>query len=227
MDDTGRRVLAAVTIGQTPRVDITADVAPMLAAGVELREYGALDGLTLDQVQAEFDPRPGDELLVSRMRDGRQAHFTQAYVTPRVQACIDRAEAEGADVVVLYCTGVFPAFRHAGVFIEPQPLLHSVARCLADGRRVGVLVPMEDQVAQAYEFWGASGVDVTVRHASPYLDFDEVVRVGRDLAREDVAFVATDCMGYSCAMKRAIEEAGGAKVLLPRTLATRVACEFL
>ena len=223
----GKRVLAGITIGQTPRVDITADVTGLLGPDVELREYGALDGLSLEEVQASYHPAPGDELLVSRMRDGSQAQMTQSFVIPRVQACIDQAQDEGADVIVLYCTGVFPAFRHRGIFIEPQPLLHSTVRCLADGRRVGVLVPTQAQVAQAYEFWGASGVDVTVAWASPYLAFDEVVRVGRELASQDVAFVCSDCMGYSLAMKRAIEEAGAAKVLLPRTLATRVACEFL
>ena len=41
-----RKVLAAITIGQAPRVDITNDILPLLGDRVELREYGALDAFT-------------------------------------------------------------------------------------------------------------------------------------------------------------------------------------
>lgn len=226
--DAGRgRVLAAVTIGQAPRTDIMGDIASLLPAGVEVREYGALDDYTLERVEAEVSFEPGDEALVSRMRDGRQAHFTQRFVNPLVQAKIDQAEQEGADVVALFCTGVFPRFRHRGIFLEPQPLLHSVARSLAGGRRIGVLVPMPDQVQQAYEFWGRSGVDVFVASASPYLDFEEVRRAGAQFAGKDLAFLCADCMGFSCAMKEALEQASGLPVLLPRTLAARILAELL
>ena len=40
------RVVAMLTIGQTPRRDITDDLRQLLPEGVVLREYGALDGLT-------------------------------------------------------------------------------------------------------------------------------------------------------------------------------------
>ena len=41
------KILAAITIGQAPRVDITADILPLLPQHVTLREYGALDDFTL------------------------------------------------------------------------------------------------------------------------------------------------------------------------------------
>ena len=223
----GKKVLAAITIGQAPRVDIMGDIAPMLPAHVEVREYGALDDYTLEQIGAAVTVEPGDEMLVSRMRDGRQAHFTQRFVNPLVQAKIDQAEREGADAVALFCTGVFPEFHHEKLFLEPQPLLHAVARNLAGGKRIGILVPMPDQVEQAYEFWGRSGVDVFVASASPYLDFEAVKEAGRQFADKDLAFICTDCMGYSAAMKEALEETSGLPVLLPRTLAARILTELL
>ena len=216
----GKKVLAAITIGQAPRVDIMGDIAPMLPAHVEVREYGALDDYTLEQIEAAVTVEPGDEMLVSRMRDGRQAHFTQRFVNPLVQAKIDQA-------VALFCTGVFPEFHHEKLFLEPQPLLHAVARNLAGGKRIGILVPMPDQVEQAYEFWGRSGVDVFVASASPYLDFEAVKEAGRQFADKDLAVMCTDCMGYSAAMKEALEETSGLPVLLPRTLAARILTELL
>ena len=220
------KILAAITIGQAPRVDITADILPLLPQHVTLREYGALDDFTLEEIERRFAPAEGDEVLVSRMRDGRQARFAERFVTPLVQQKIDQAEAEGADATILFCTGVFPQFRHKKLFLEPQPLFHDAVQKLADGQ-VGVLVPMEEQIAQGYQFWGESGVDVEIACASPYGAFDRVVEAAKAFKGRELAFLCADCMGYSVAMKRAVETETGLSVLLPRTLAVRILCEFL
>ena len=39
-------VISMLTIGQTPRPDISGDLRQLLPPHWELREYGALDGLT-------------------------------------------------------------------------------------------------------------------------------------------------------------------------------------
>lgn len=221
------KILAAITIGQTPRVDITADILPLLPPHVVLKEYGALDDYTLEEITARFAPEPGDQVLVSRMRDGRQARFAERYVTPLVQEKIYQAEKDSASAIILFCTGVFPSFEHRVLFIEPQPLFHSVVQKLADGRKVGLLVPMPDQIAQGYESWAKSGVEVSIVSASPYLDFDKVRQAAAGFAGQDLAFICTDCMGYSEAMKRAIEEETGLPVVLPRTLVVRIINEFL
>lgn len=40
----GKLLLGAVTIGQAPRTDVTADIAPLLGPNVRVIEAGALDG---------------------------------------------------------------------------------------------------------------------------------------------------------------------------------------
>lgn len=40
------KVIGAVTIGQAPRVDIIPELATILGLGVQVREAGALDGLS-------------------------------------------------------------------------------------------------------------------------------------------------------------------------------------
>ena len=61
----GKR-LALVTIGQAPRVDITPDMMQGLDAEYDITEFGALDGLTKEEV-ARLAPKGGEECLVSRM----------------------------------------------------------------------------------------------------------------------------------------------------------------
>lgn len=221
-----RKVLAAITIGQAPRVDITGDILPLLPGHVDLREYGALDGFSYEEVMDRFAPGDGDEVLVSRMRDGRQAKFAERFITPLVQEKIHLAEREGADAILLFCTGVFPRFDHRVVLLEPQPLLHAVAQKLADGKKIGLMVPVPDQVEQACRFWGGSGVDVMVTSASPYLEFGRVREAAAVFRGRDLAFICADCMGYSVAMKEAIQEVAGLPVILPRTLVVRILNEL-
>ena len=109
--------IGAITIGQAPRTDITRDILPLLPDYMTLTEYGALDDMTYEEVMSQFAPSEDDEVLVSRMRDGRQAKFTERFIRPLVQKKIDQAEAEGVSAIILFCTGVFPEFRHQVLFI--------------------------------------------------------------------------------------------------------------
>lgn len=222
----GQITIGAITIGQSPRTDITADILPLLPEGMRLAEYGALDDMEYEEIMAQFAPAPGDEVLVSRMRDGRQAKFTERFVTPLVQKKIDQAEAEGASAVILFCTGVFPGFRHKGLFLEPQPLFHAVAKKLAGGKRIGVLVPEPDQVEQAYRAWGDSGVEILAASASPYLEMERIEKAAECFRDQGLAFICADCMGFSVEMKHRIQEIAGIPVLLPRTMVVRVVCEL-
>ena len=99
--------IGAITIGQAPRTDITRDILPLLPDYMTLTEYGALDDMTYEEVMSQFAPSEDDEVLVSRMRDGRQAKFTERFIRPLVQQKIDQAEAEGVSAIILFCTGVF------------------------------------------------------------------------------------------------------------------------
>ena len=52
-----QKILGAITIGQAPRVDITKDILPLLPEHVLLREYGALDDFTYEEIMTRFARR--------------------------------------------------------------------------------------------------------------------------------------------------------------------------
>ena len=180
------RSIAGITVGQSPRIDMTDDIRSKLAPGLELIEYGALDDMTLEEVERELKPLPGDEVLVSRMRDGRQATFSGTRIVPLVQKRIDEAEAAGADAIILLCTGGFPELRHKVPLIIPQPLFYSVAHALAGGRTIAVMVPDKAQVEQARAWWGDAGLSIQVVQASPYGGLDAIARAGALPARQQL-----------------------------------------
>lgn len=43
--------IGAVTIGQSPRVDVTPDIMPIFGEQVELIQAGALDGLSREEIE--------------------------------------------------------------------------------------------------------------------------------------------------------------------------------
>ena len=56
--------IAVITIGQSPRPDITSDLRKLLPEGVCMTEYGALDGLT--RQQADIQKATGLETVLPR-----------------------------------------------------------------------------------------------------------------------------------------------------------------
>ena len=221
------RTIAGITVGQAPRVDMTGDICTRLAPGLKLVEYGALDHMTLSDVERELVPEPDDEVLVSRMRDGSQATFSGTKVVPLVQQRIDEAEAEGASAIIVLCTGSFPQLRHTVPLVFPQPLLYSVARALAGDAKIAVMVPDAAQVEQAHAWWGAAGMQVRVMHASPYTGIDGVIQAAKTLRGSGCAFLCLDCMGFTSKMREAARAASGLDVLLPRTLVANVVSELM
>lgn len=54
--------IGAITIGQAPRTDVTADILHIFDDSLELVQAGGLDGLTKEQI-AEFAPGKDDYVL--------------------------------------------------------------------------------------------------------------------------------------------------------------------
>jgi protein AroM len=63
------KTIGLLTIGQSPRDDVLPGLLEILGEGYEIIEAGALDDLTLEDInKVEF--KHDDYILVSRMRDG-------------------------------------------------------------------------------------------------------------------------------------------------------------
>lgn len=219
--------IAAVTIGQSPRTDMMDDILTRIPDDLQMVEYGALDAYTLEEVEERFGPKEGDEVLVSRMRDGRQAKMAGRFVDRLLQDCIEKAELDGAAAVLLLCTGAFPEFRHSVPLIRPQPLLYAVAQKLADGKPIAVMVPDPEQESQAGKWWGACGIQIQTVSATPYGPVDKIEDAARSLRGCGASFLCLDCMGFTQEMKRVAGRASGLPVLLPRTLIASITAEYL
>lgn len=225
MADTQKWVLGLVTIGQSPREDVLPQMTPFLPANLDIRQMGALDGLSHEQI-LELTPDREDYVLHTRLRDGSSVTIGRKPILSSVQACIDQLESGGANPILLLCTGEFPELRSSRLLIEPDRLLVNVVRGLGV-RRLGVVVPLSSQVGELTDKWGEINTDVTFVAASPYAYQDEVTPAARELAGHTIDIVVMDCMGFTQAHKRTFSQATGRPVILASSIVARVVGELL
>lgn len=219
--------LGLLTIGQSPRPDGLARDVAAASGGGDVLERGALDGLDRSALAA-MRPSEGDYRLITLLRDGTSVEIAKRYILERLQAQIEGLEADGADAILLMCTGEFPPFRHRVPLVLPQLALYGVVRGLAGDGRVASLTPLRSQTAQAAAKWASLGVpDAVVVDADPYAD-DALERVAAGAAHaraEGAAALFMDCFGYDAAMGGAARAAFGGPVVVARSMAARIAAE--
>ncbi|WP_409181049.1 AroM family protein [Amycolatopsis sp. VS8301801F10] len=221
------RTLGVVTIGQTPRADVTAELEPLLPP-CRIVEHGALDGLDAEALAA-LRPGPGQASLATTLAGGRPVVYRHEAAEPLVGAAVRRAEEDGADVVLLACGGAFGALAHRKPLLRTEILAQQGVRALAGGMRVGVLRPLAGQVEEARLAWRrALGTDQVVVDAVNPFDArpaDLAAAAAGLTGRCDV--LVLDCFGFGERMRAAAAREFGGPVLLIRSVAARLTAEFL
>lgn len=220
------RPVGLITIGQSPRVDMVPEISRWLGP-VRVLERGALDGMGEDEI-SDLRPAPEDYPLVTRLEDGSSATVAKRHLLPLMQSAITELEDEGAEVIVLLCTGEFPAFEYRRPLLTAERLFLDGTRAIARGRRVGILCPLAQQERLTREKWSFLGGDLRVVCGSPYVGGAEELREpARKLAETGVEYIVLDCMGYTQEMKELVRRESGAQAILARSVVARLAAEVL
>ena len=222
------RTVGMVTIGQAPQVDVVPEMAKLMGSA-EIIERGALDGLTPREIEP-LAPAAGDELLVTRLRDGRAVFLAKRRVTPLVQQRIEELEAEGVALTVLLCTGTFHGLRARRPLVEPDKILLGMLRGIRFEGRLGVVTPSARHVAQTEARWRSYGLDPVVVPLSPYDSGHAPVSapaIADALGAGSVGLVVLDCMGFRRETRVELEERLGVPVLAANLLVARLVAELV
>lgn len=187
-----------ITIGQSPRTDITNGFREILEPyDVEIVETGVLDGLTFDQVRAQYWPGHSEEaatIYVSRMRDGTEVKLLKSHVYRGVQQRITELESE-CDLIVVLCTGTFDGLSAAVPVVFPDEVLHERVRTLGIARRLHVIAPTAEQKPFLTAKWATAVDKLSFTSSSPYQEF-YLADVVADISASRPEGVVLDCMGY-------------------------------
>ena len=221
-----RPVVGLITIGQSPRSDVVPEMAAVIGPGVDVREAGALDGLTRAQIDA-LKPTGEDEILVTRLQDGAAVFVGKQKIVGLVEQRIAALEHAGATMTALLCTGAFPRLRASRTLIQPHPVLLGTLRGLSWPGRLGVLTPSVPHVPQTEARWRRDGFDPVVAPLSPYDEDDPAaLRRAADAMRAgNAGLVVMDCMGFRRKTRDELRGLTGVPVLLANFLVARVIAE--
>ena len=224
-----KRKIGAVTVGQSPRTDITTDADTFFHGQVEILESGALDSYSLEEVQSLSRPE-GDYLLTSRMRDGAEVHVARSHILLNLQKCISHLEYLGAELILMFCTGELGSFWSSIPLLEPGVLLRQTVPLACSSRHIITLTPSPAQADQSERRWRSWLPEFTFTSlpVSPYAvppDFSEAIKT---ISRSsDTGLVIRDCLGFSMQMKKELEKQCTKKILLPREVLFSKAADLL
>jgi len=217
--------LGLLTLGQSPREDVTPTFKAILGSSVRILERGALDGLTGAELQ-QVTAGTGETPLETRLASGAAIGLSRTALMPRLIAAA--SELSGAcEQVVLLCSGEFPALAAACPrLIQPIRILRGAISAMAEHRLLGLIGPASD-LAEAPAQWRPYAPNLVCAAASPYTGLATVMAAGRDLARRGAELILLDDMGFSEVHRLAVAGETGLPVVCATTLTARMLCELL
>jgi len=219
--------IGMVTIGQSPRVDVVPEIRKLISGDVEIVEKGALDGLTLDEVRQLKPQGANDPLLCTRMKDGTQVEFGESHIIPRMQGKISELNDEDVDLITLICGGKFPKFESSAPMVLLDKLFFGVLSSVTINGRLGVMIPVAEQVELGMEYFNELGCGVEVVPASPYSgSMEEITRAAELLNRQDIDLIIQYCIGYNLEMKKEAQCITRKPVCLLRSVLARYLAEL-
>ena len=217
--------IGMLTIGQSPRDDLIPALMEILGKDIEIVEAGALDDLTIDDIN-KIDLKPEDYILVSRMRSGKEIKITKKFVVPRMQKQLDKIEDQGVRLTVVMCTGKFPQFKSKGLVVTPSEILRGIVDGSLKAGKLAVVYPTAEQKPYAERDFGKENIELYADSVSPY-EPEDVEGLIKRLKHEKPDLIFLNCFGFPISLKNKVIEATGKPTIHSSSVIARVLKELI
>lgn len=220
--------LGTLTIGQAPRPDIVPILDAHLDASIARVHAGVLDGLTRTEIRTRFAPQPEQAKLVTRLLDGSSVVLDRASTEAAAQGKLDTLEAQGCTTILLLCTGHFERLTtQAARLLEPDRFLPAAVAALTRGAKLGIIVPIPEQIESEAVKWSGLDSPPIYAAASPYRDdLNAVGEAAVDLRQRGADILLMDCMGF-VERHRSAARAAGVPTILSNSLMAKIVSEIV
>lgn len=206
-----------VTVGQSPRTDLIAEMLDNLDLPIEALEIGALDGLSPREIEA-LRVRDGETSIVTKLADGSEIVVSKKRIGERTAWLAGRVRPHQYDLVVILSTGLFRDFESYCPTVNAQRALEfAVISLAAQGSSVGLIQPLQRQVAEL-DIPALQPYRVTASYAD-YGDSASLARALFDLA--DCEVIVLNSVGFTEADRETAAKVTGKPVVLARRI---IAC---
>src|SRR5699024_6583990 len=189
-----RPTVGILTIGQSPRTDVTPSIQKILGKEITIIEAGGLDSVK-DENMSSISPEKSDITYISKLRNGSSVKIGKSKLLPLLQEELERLE-EKSSAVIMLCTGDFPSIQSRNPIIYPDKVLNNTVNAVLDSGVLGLIIPLEEQRHTLAEKWGNDELQIKAEVASPYEESD-VEGAARRLKEQGASLIVLDCMGYN------------------------------
>lgn len=218
--------IGLLTIGQSPREDLTKDLSPILGEEVDILECGALDHLSREKIK-ELEPEPKEPFQVTLLRNKEQVLIKKQPLLPLLKDGVTSLNNQGAQAIIIWCTGEFPDFPSRVPVIKPDNIMRSVVSAVLPSGTLGILCPSPDQCPQIKEKWESMGYECYVQGYSPFQPAEELADVVGKITKQNIDMMVLDCMGMKTNLKNEVKKLTDKPVVLPLSLIARVVLELI
>ncbi len=213
--------LLLVTVGQTPRVDLT---SLFDSADVQVTLLGALDGLSDQEIQ-RLSPATDGYPVRCRITDGSTVLVERSRLARHLQRCIDSVDPDAISAGAVLCTADFPELRAEFPLLIPGTALPPLVASVTPHRNIGVVTSNPGQVEAAQRKWREAGFDPIAVADDPRAGrgFREVAA---ELSGAGCALVVLDCFAHDDETRHLMAEILDVPILLARTMTAAIAADF-
>lgn len=221
--------VGVVTIGQAPRSDVGPILKRYIGAKAELVQVGVLDGMTKEEIDSSLKPGSNEYTLITRLITGESVKISREKISPILQKKIYSLEEAGCKQILLLCTGVFSGLKtRQALLMEPDQIIPPAVAAIVQNRKLGVLVPLAEQLEFLSEKWEKVGLSPVFAVASPYQSSKDCLqKAAKELKRQNVDLILLDCMGYKEECKQVVEQSTGVPTILSNALMAKMVSEVI
>ncbi|WP_371373829.1 AroM family protein [Sporomusa aerivorans] len=214
------QTVACVSIGQSPRTDVTSDLKKVWGNTFNILDIGALDDLSHEEITS-LAPVPGESDLITKLRNGQAVYLSHHRLIPHIEQALEKSCSGGADWAIVLCTGDFSHLKSSLPYLLPNPVLaHSVESILKPDDKLTVIVPTQGQVTEATARWSERGFEVSkVIVESPFANHQGLFKaLKNDPALQKTQGLIADCFGFDIAFMNSVAEFYDKPIFISRKL---------
>jgi len=203
-----------VSVGQSPRADLIAEMLDSLDLPIEALEIGALDDLSPSEINA-LRVREGEASIATRLRDNSHIVISKPRIGERLAEIVAGFRPGEYDLVVILSTGLFRDFESTCPTVNAQRALESAVISLAaQGSAVGLIQPLERQIREL-DIPALQPYRVTASYA-PEGDRAALAQAVLDLAECEI--LVLNSVAFTEADREMVAKATGKPVVLARRI---------
>jgi protein AroM len=219
--------LAIVTAGVVP----VGEVMPLLTEHIteeQITHISLLGRLTREEALEEYSAAPGEETVLTLLRDGGLVQLSLNKVELALQGMIEILDNQDYDVILVLGNGRYTRLsaRNA-MLLVPDRLIPPLVASIVEGHQVGILLPTPELLSFQQKKWRELGNSPLYTPAASLSDDSALVGAGRELVQRGADVLVLDSLGFHQHHRDLLQRALDVPVLLSHMLLARLASELL